>query len=180
MKKVTLLLILCFHLPLAAAENCPAWLNHTLPKLHDTVEVKLCETINKRPSLLVNTASYCGFTHQFESLQKLHERYGDKGLVIIGFPSHNFRQEAKDEKTTASICYENFGVEFTMVAPIEVKGNDAHPIFKHLSKDSQAPSWNFNKYLVSANGERITHFPSSVDPSDRKLTEAIDQLISEL
>lgn len=176
MKNLTLFLILCFQL--AIAEACPAWLDHTLPKLHSSSEVKLCDMINNRPTLLVNTASYCGFTHQFGSLQELHERYSDKGLVIIGFPSNDFNQEAKDEETTASVCYVNFGVEFTMVAPVKVKGKNAHPIFKHLAEKNQAPSWNFNKYLVSADGNRITHFSSAVDPSDKKISDAIGQLIT--
>ncbi|MFT6387899.1 MAG: glutathione peroxidase [Cellvibrionaceae bacterium] len=179
MNKLTLFLILCFNLPFAAAENCPEWLNHSLPKLHSASKVNLCKIIDNNPVLLVNTASYCGFTYQFESLQTLHKSYGNKGLVIIGFPSDDFRQEAKDEKITASICYENFGVEFTMVSPIDVKGKDAHPIFKHLAVNSRAPSWNFNKYLISADGERIMYFASNVDPSDKKITEVIDQLISE-
>ncbi len=91
-------------LPIATAENGPNWLNHTLPKLHSTTALKLCEVINNRPILLVNTASYCGFTHQFESLQQLHERYHSQGLVIIGFPSNDFRQEAKDESNAFSIA----------------------------------------------------------------------------
>ena len=180
MNKLTLFLLFFLCLPASAAENCPDWLNHTLKKLHSTADVNLCEVIDNRPILLVNTASYCGYTGQFGDLQSLHERYKEKGLVIIGFPSHNFRQEAKDEKTTASVCYENFGVEFTMVAPVDVKGDEAHEIFQYLAENSKAPSWNFNKYLVSADGKTITHFRSNVAPTGKIMTESIDRLVMEL
>ena len=178
MYKLALFLSFFFCLPLASAENCPSWLNHTLPRLHSAEEVNLCNVINKRPVLLVNTASYCGFTHQFSGLQALHQRYEDKGLVVIGFPSNDFRQEAGDEKTTASICYENYGVGFTMVSPVKVKGQGSHSIFKHLADNSKAPRWNFNKYLISADGNTITHFGSTVAPESTRMTKAIDQLLA--
>ena len=152
------------------------WLNHTLSKLHSTEQVQLCDLIEGKPSLLVNTASHCGFTGQFGALQELHERYAEKGLVIIGFPSNDFMQEAKDEKTTASICYYNYGVTFTMVSPISVRGKKAHPVFKHLAEQTKAPKWNFNKYLVSPSGA-VEHFGSRVSPDDPKLLRAIEALL---
>lgn len=178
MYKLIIAVIFLVNSSLSSAQDCPDWLNHTLPKLHSSSSVEICSVIANKPVLLVNTASYCGFTYQFSSLQRLHERYKDKGFVIIGFPSNDFRQEAEDEKKTASICYENYGVEFTMTSPIIVKGDDAHPIFRYLAEKSRAPSWNFNKYLVSADGVSVTHFSTNTDPSDAVFTEAIDKLLS--
>ncbi len=165
------------NLPLKAFAECPNWLNQTFRQLHSTNEISLCEQFANKPLLIVNTASHCGFTHQFSGLEALHQRYKGQGLAIIGFSSNDFRQEAASEEKAAGICYENYGVTFTMMAPISVKGQNAHPLFKAIASKSQTPSWNFNKFLVSADGEQVIHFGTSISPTSQQLNSAIQSLL---
>ena len=156
-----------------ADSQCPAFLNHEFKKLHSTDTINLCEQYKNKALLIVNTASHCGYTKQFAPLEELNQKYKDKGLQIIGFASDDFNQEAKDEKEAATICYENYGVTFTMLAPTHVKGDNANPVFAHLGKQTAAPSWNFNKYLVTNNGAKITHYESKITPIDSNLENDI-------
>jgi glutathione peroxidase len=160
-----------------SASLCPDWLNETFRKLHSTEEINICKAFAGKSLLIVNTASHCGFTYQFSGLESLHQRYKDKGLAVIGFASNDFRQEDKSEEKAATICYENYGVTFTMMSPISVKGDNAHPVFKKLARQTQAPSWNFTKFLVSRDGKKITHFGSSTAPDSPKLSSAIEALL---
>jgi glutathione peroxidase len=157
--------------------NCPEWLNHTFKQLHSTNTINICERFSNKPLLIVNTASHCGFTHQFSTLEALHKQYKDQGLAVIGFSSNDFNQEAKTESKTASICYENYGVTFTMMAPISVKGDKAHPLFKSLAEKSQEPDWNFNKFLVDVESEAVEHFGSSTRPDSKLLNTKIKELL---
>jgi glutathione peroxidase len=157
--------------------KCPEWLDHSLGKLHSQQTLDVCEVTGGKAVLIVNTASKCGFTPQFKGLQALYERYQSQGLVIVGFPSNSFRQAARDEEEAAEICYVNFGVTFPMTSTVSVRGEDAHPIFKHLADKSTAPNWNFNKYLVSSSGEVLGHFGSSTSPDSRELTQAIESAL---
>lgn len=159
-----------------ADDNCPAMLNYTLPKLHSKEQVNLCQFKGK-PLLVVNTASHCGFTRQFKGLEQLNQKYRERGLAVIGFPSDDFFQEANDQSETAGICYKNYGVTFTMTAPIAVRGADAHPIFKSLSEQSAAPKWNFYKYVVDANGKVVAQFNSRTEPEDAALIAAIESVL---
>jgi glutathione peroxidase len=125
--------------------------------------------------LIVNTASECGFTPQYESLQKLHETHGDK-LVILGFPANNFgQQEPGSNLEIANFCKANYGVSFQMFSKISVKGDDMHPLYQWLSdKDKngwndQVPGWNFCKYLVNENGELVKYYASAIDPMSNEL-----------
>lgn len=125
--------------------------------------------------LIVNTASKCGYTPQYEDLQMLHEKYGDK-LVILGFPSNNFmRQEPGSNLEIAEFCTKNYGVTFQMFAKLEVKGKDQHPLYKWLSSkdlngwNDNAPSWNFCKYLVDENGKLVKFYKSGVKPMDQEI-----------
>jgi glutathione peroxidase len=156
---------------------CPDWLNENLRRLHSTEDVNLCKAFAGKPLLIVNTASHCGFTYQFSDLETLHQRYKDKGLTVIGFASNDFRQEAGSEAKVASICYENYGVTFTMISPTSVKGTNAHPVFKKLAAQTQAPSWNFTKFLVSSDGTQITRFDSSTAPDSPQMISAIEALL---
>jgi len=105
------------------AKDCPQYMDYDLPKLHSNDTVNLCEIAKDKTLLVVNTASHCGYTRQFGGLESLHQQYQDKGLVVIGFASNDFDQEAKTEAEAARICKENFGVSFTMVAPSYVTGS---------------------------------------------------------
>jgi glutathione peroxidase len=161
----------------AAAEACPAFLDQEYRKLHSSDSVKLCTLAAGKPLLIVNTASHCGFTPQFKGLEEAHQKYKDRGLVVLGFSSDDFNQEAKDEAEAATMCFINYGVKFTMLAPQHVKGPDANAVFKELARQTQAPSWNFNKYLVSADGKVAQHFDSGVTPDSREFTEAVEKLL---
>jgi len=169
--------ILLSFAPVTRAAQCPAFLDHEFKRLHSSKQVDLCEVAAGKPVLIVNTASHCGFTPQFEGLEAVHRKYGSRGLVVIGFPSDDFRQEADDEAETAEVCYVNYGVTFTMVAPSAVKGPDANPVFQELNRRSAEPGWNFNKYLVSADGTVVRHFKSSVKPESPDLVGAIEELL---
>ena len=131
--------------------------------------------------LIVNTASKCGFTGQYDGLQKLYETYHDKGLVILGFPSNDFmKQEPGSNDEIGSFCKLNYGVTFPMFGKISVKGDDQHPLYTYLTAKETNPehsgkiSWNFNKFLISADGKVIARFGSRTKPSDEKLVSAIE------
>src|SRR5690625_2888354 len=106
--------------------------------------------------LIVNTASKCGFTGQFEELQKLHEKYQDQGLIILGFPSNQFKQEVDTASEAATVCRQTYGVSFPMHELVQVNGSDAHPLFKFLTKEARGiigkkVKWNFTKFLINKN-----------------------------
>lgn len=124
--------------------------------------------------LLVNTASKCGYTPQYSDLQKLHEQYPDK-LVVIGFPANNFLwQEPGGNQAIEEFCKVNYGVTFLITEKISVKGGDRHPIYAWLeSKTGKKPSWNFCKYLIDPTGNTVEFFPSKVNPLDKAITDKI-------
>ncbi len=132
--------------------------------------------------LIVNVASKCGFTGQYESLQKLYEKYSEKGLVVLGFPSNDFMgQEPGTNEEIGQFCKLNYGVTFPMFSRISVKGGkNQHPLYRFLTDKSTNPhhsgriTWNFNKFLISREGEVINRFGSRVKPEDLKITEAIE------
>ena len=161
----------------AAEQQCSPLISHTLQKLHSTEQINLCERFRGQPLLIVNTASHCGFTRQFKGLEQLHQRYKARGLAVIGFPSDDFFQEADDQAETAGVCYKNYGVTFTMTAPIPVRGSDAHPIFRSLAEQSASPKWNFYKYVVDANGRVVAQFGSRTEPDDAALISAIESVL---
>ncbi len=123
-----------------------------------------------KPILVVNTASFCGFAPQFAALQKLHERYGPEGLLLIGVPSNDFNQEAADNATVKEFCEAEFGVDFPMAAISHVKGQQAHPFFAWAGE----PGWNFYKYLIGTDGKLVGMFPSRVAPDAPELTRLIE------
>lgn len=163
--------------PAAAADGCPAFLDHDFQKLRSRDSVNLCEAAAGKPLLVVNTASHCGFTPQFKGLEAVHQKYKDRGLVVVGFPSDDFKQEADTEAETAEVCFVNYGVTFTMLAPTSVKGAQANPVFRELAVRTEAPGWNFTKYLVSADGKVVQHFASRVKPESEELAAAIEKLL---
>jgi glutathione peroxidase len=169
--------------PVAVAQSksaaaCPAFLNHEFRKLHSSQQVNLCKEFAGKPMLIVNTASHCGFTGQFAGLEAVHKKYKERGLVVVGFASNDFNQEAKDEAESAEICLQNFGVTFTMMAPQSVKGATAIPVFKELARQSSEPKWNFNKYLVTADGKVTKYFASGVAPESAEFIGAVESLLN--
>jgi glutathione peroxidase len=157
---------------------CPPLLNHTAARLQDDKPQNLCQYAGK-VLLVVNTASYCGFTSQFEGLEALNAKYAARGLVVMGFPSGDFKQEDKDAKKTAEVCFNTYGVKFPMFATGPVRGADAQPIFKQLAAATgQQPSWNFNKYLVGRDGKAVAHFGSMTGPTSGTITAAIEKALA--
>jgi glutathione peroxidase len=166
--------------PLSARPaSCPAILNHSFKRLQDEAPQDLCQYAGK-VVLVVNTASYCGFTKQYEGLEKLHAKYGGRGLVVLGFPSNDFgKQEPGNAKEIADFCFNTYGVKFPMFAKSVVSGPEANPLHASLAKATgQAPKWNFTKYLIGRDGKVIEHFPSKVTPEDPKLVGQIEQALA--
>lgn len=154
------------------SDQCPSAFDVSMRKLHSKESVNLCEYLrSKGPVLIVNTASHCGYTKQFSGLEALYQKYKDRGLMILGFPSNSFNQEEASEEGTARVCFENFGVSFPMFEHVDVKGETGHGVFQYLADKSEAPSWNFNKYLLT--GETVIHYPSSATPEGSELEQAI-------
>ena len=164
--------------PAAAAPACPALLDHKVPRLQDEKPQHLCQYAGK-VLLVVNTASYCGFTSQHEGLEKLNAKYAAQGLVVMGFPSNDFKQEDADSKKIADLCFNTYGVKFPMFTTTPVRGKDAHPLFAQLAKATgEQPSWNFNKYLVGRDGKPIAHYGSMTGPGSGTLTAAIEKALA--
>lgn len=136
-----------------------------------------------RPLLIVNTASKCGFTNQFDGLQKLYQDFKEHGLIVLGFPSDNFQNQEFDEiEETVSFCRTHYGVEFPMFAKIDVKGPQASPLFSFLSSQkkgflTEGIKWNFTKFLVNQQGEVVERFAPQTPPE--KIRKSIEELISE-
>jgi glutathione peroxidase len=161
-----------------AAEACPAWLNQERRMLHSEKSKNLC-AYSGRPMLVVNTASHCGFTKQFKELDALYREYKDKGLVVVGFSSDDFKQEAGDEAEAAKVCFVNFGVSFDMYAPIVVSGDNADPVFKELARQGGGyPRWNFYKYLVDRNGVVVERFSSFTTPDSKDMRAAVEKVLA--
>lgn len=160
-----------------SAVSCPDYLGHSMRRLHSQEDVNLCEVTAGKPVLIVNTASHCGYTPQFKGLEALHREYSERGLVVVGFASDSFRQEADSEAEAADVCYVNYGVSFTMLAPTPVRGEDANPVFRALGSAAGEPKWNFNKYLVAGDGTVIEHFDSSTRPDSAELRRAIEKVL---
>ncbi len=160
------------------AESCPDVLQGQLPKLRAKESIDLCQRFKGKPLVVVNTASYCGFAPQFKGLEALYQRYKGQGLEMVGVPSDDFKQEAKDSEETAKVCYANYGVTFTMTEPQVVKGPDAVHLFQVLARQSSAPTWNFYKYVIDRQGQVIEHFPSVTKPDDPRFVQAVEKAIA--
>jgi glutathione peroxidase len=130
-----------------------------------------------RPVLVVNTASFCGFTGQYAGLQRVWERYRDAGLVVIGVPTDDFNQELDDEADIKEFCEVNFDVDFPLTAKVATRGAAQHPFFAEVEAQLGAaalPGWNFHKFLVGADGDLVASWPSHVRPASRAVTAAIE------
>ena len=161
------------------ATSCPALLDHQFKRLQDEAPQNLCQYAGK-VALVVNTASYCGYTSQYEGLEALYARYRERGLVVLGFPSNDFGgQEPGGSKQIAELCFNTYGVKFPMFAKSVVTGKNANPLHAQLASASgQAPEWNFHKYLVGRDGKLVASFPSRVTPLDGKLVAAVEKALA--
>ena len=153
-----------------APSACPALLRKSFNRLQDDAPQDLCQYSGK-VLLVVNTASYCGFTSQYEGLEQLYARLQAKGLVVLGFPSNDFgEQEPGNSKEIADFCYNTYGVKFPMFSKSVVKGSGANALYKELGKATgSTPQWNFHKYLIARNGQVLGSYPSQVTPDDPRL-----------
>jgi glutathione peroxidase len=169
-------------LPAAAAEAdaCPPVLNYTFNSLQTGKAESLCQFRGK-VLLIVNTASYCGYTHQYEGLEALYRKYKDRGLVVLGFPSNDFGgQEPGSNKEIAEFCRLTYGVEFPMFEKSSVKSVKTNPLFAELvARTGESPQWNFHKYLVDRDAKRITSFGTRVEPDSRDLIATLEKLLAE-
>ena len=165
-------------LPTAASAACPPLLDHTFSSLQDGKPMPLCQYAGK-VILVVNTASYCGFTSQYDGLEKLYARLKDKGLVVLGFPSNDFgEQEPGTEKEIADFCRLTYGVEFPMVGKTVVKGKDANPFYLKLAQITDSkPKWNFHKYLINRDATQVVAYSSFTKPDDKDLLKKIDEFL---
>jgi len=165
--------------PAARYASCPAILHRSFKRLQDEASQDLCQYAGK-VVLVVNTASYCGFTKQYEGLEALHAKYADKGLVVLGFPSNDFgKQEPGTAKEIADLCFNTYGVKFPMFAKTVVSGSTPNPLYADLIKATgKAPGWNFHKYLIGRDGKVIENFPSKVTPQDKALVGAIEKALA--
>ncbi len=162
----------------AAEPACPALLQHNFLRLQDEKPQDLCQYAGK-VLIIVNTASFCGFTPQYEGLEALHAKYKDRGLVVLGFPSNDFSQERGSNQEIAAFCENTFNVKFPMFVKSSVSGRNANPLFKQLASSSgTAPRWNFYKYLVSRDGLKVSAFGSTVEPQDPRFLKALDNLLA--
>ena len=131
-----------------------------------------------KPLLIFNSASKCGFTSQYTGLQKIHETYKNKGLIVIGIPSDNFNQEPGNEEDIKKFCMVNFNINFYLTKKNNVVGSEAHPFFKWIDKNYNAkPKWNFFKFVIDKNGKLDSHYSSMTAPSSKKLISALDKVI---
>jgi glutathione peroxidase len=161
----------------AGGGACPPLLDRKVLNLQDE-SVSLCQ-FHGKVLLVVNTASECGFTPQYEGLEKLYRRYRDRGLVVLGFPANDFGgQEPGSNKQIADFCQVNYGVSFPVFAKSSVVGANANAVFRDLAaKTGGAPRWNFHKYLVDRSGAPVASFATQVEPLDPKLTREIERLL---
>lgn len=160
----------------AGASDCPALLNHKFKTLQGQT-LDLCQYRNQ-PILVVNTASKCGYTPQFEKLEGMYRKYKSQGLLVVGFPSNDFKQELDSEKEIGSFCKLTYGVEFPMVSKGSVRGPDANPFYKGLIKASgESPQWNFHKYVITPGGKSVHSFLTPTEPDDPAIIQLIQPFL---
>ena len=138
------------------------------------------EDYRNKVVLMVNTASYCGFTKQYDDLQLLWEKYKSDGLIVLGVPSNSFNQEKKTDTDVKEFCKVNFNIDFPMTSITEVKGENAHELFKWAEKNhgkSAIPKWNFHKILINKDGKIEDTYNSFTKPTSKKITSKIESLL---
>jgi glutathione peroxidase len=164
--------------PAPASAGCPALLQHRFDRLQDEKPQSLCQYSGK-VVLVVNTASFCGFTKQYEGLEALYARYQSQGLVVLGFPANDFSQEPGSNQAIADFCENTFGVKFPMFSKTSVVGRDTNPLYRQLAeKTGDHPRWNFHKYLIGRDGQTVRSYASGVDPKNPAFLKDIEKLLS--
>jgi glutathione peroxidase len=164
----------------AGPADCPVLLSHSFNGLQTGKPQSLCDFRGK-VLVIVNTASFCGYTKQYEGLEALYRKYKDRGLVVIGFPSNDFgSQEPGSNKEVAEFCRTTYGVQFPMFEKSSVARLETQPLYAALVKATgEPPKWNFHKYVVDRTGTRIASFQSFVEPTQRAFVASIERLLAE-
>ncbi|MDZ7804531.1 glutathione peroxidase [Thiohalophilus sp.] len=167
-------------LPVMGGE-CPAALDFSARTLNEQQTINLCERYRHRVVLIVNTASKCAFTPQYEGLEALYARYRSQGLVVLGFPSNDFaHQEPGSEAEIRSFCRLTYGVQFPMFAKTRVREANADPLYAYLGRAAgEFPQWNFHKYLLDRQGRLVGSYPAQVRPDAPALIEQVEALLGE-
>jgi glutathione peroxidase len=162
----------------ATASACPVLLQHQFNRLQDDAPQNLCQYAGK-VVLVVNTASYCGFTSQYQGLEDLYAKYQARGLVVLGFPSNDFgKQEPGSSKEIADFCFNTYGVKFPMLSKAVVSGPNRNSFYAALGQATgKTPSWNFHKYLIDRSGQVVTSFSTMTGPDSRSLVSAIEKAL---
>jgi glutathione peroxidase len=163
-----------------AAGRCPPLLDHEFNRLQTGKPESLCQYRGK-VLLVVNTASFCGYTHQYEGLEALYRRYRDRGLVVLGFPSNDFgAQEPGSNHEIAEFCRLTYGVQFPMFEKSSVASLKTNPLYADLAaRTGQSPRWNFHKYLIDRNGNPAGTFASEIEPDGRQLLALLEKLLAD-
>jgi glutathione peroxidase len=166
--------------PETSAGECPALLQRTFNRLQTGKPESLCQ-FGGKVLLVVNTASYCGYTHQYEGLEAMYRKYKDRGLVVVGFPSNDFgKQEPGSNQEIAEFCRLTYGVQFPMFEKSSVSDLKSNPLFADLAaRTGKSPQWNFHKYVIDRTGAPVASFTSQVEPTDRSLVSLIERLLAE-
>jgi len=166
--------------PEAMIDHTAGIVDHTVRSIEgDTVDLR---GYRGRPILIVNTASKCGYTRQYDTLQKLYEKFDDRGFVIVGFPSNDFgNQEPRTHEEIANFCRLNYGVTFPMMEKVHTKGPEQAPIYRTLTTESGQSmrgeiKWNFTKFLINGDGEVVARFEPNIDPMDDAIVDAVEAL----
>lgn len=176
---LSMLALLAQPLGAQAAEACPALLQHEFKRLPTGKTDNLCKYKGK-VILVVNTASRCGFTPQFDGLQKIYAEYKARGFVVLGFPSNDFNQELAEGQKIADFCRLNYGVDFPMFEKTSVKGAGANPFYQALAKSSGSePMWNFHKYLITRDGKTVVPMHSRIEPESREMRAKIEAMLGQ-
>ena len=179
MKHILILSLALLSLPAIACES--DLLDQDFRRLASDEEVNLCDTYAGQVLLVVNTASKCGNTPQYDGLETLYEEYGDQGLVVLGFPSNDFMgQEPGSEEQIEEFCRLTYGVEFPMFEKTSVKKGNAHPFYVSLADSAGTyPTWNFHKYLIGRDGQVIAEFSPRTQPYDDRLVAAVERALAD-
>jgi len=162
-----------------AAATCAPALDFEVRRLAGDESVRLCDAYQGKVVLMVNTASKCGFTGQYEGLEALYDKYRDRGLVVLGFPSNDFgNQEPGTEAQIQEFCRLTYSVQFPMFEKIHVKKGKADPLYQYLAQQTGVyPKWNFYKYLIDRDGKVVDYFSSITSPESKKMVQAIERLL---